>query len=118
MPSFRPSGAQDGDAFQVLFPMLDMLNHKAFADMRWTREPLGLCFSTTEDLRAGDTVWNDYGDKSNEERMKCPIILFLFLLSFFFELYVFLIYPTFFPFAKPGMVSCSRLSVAPKARVN
>ncbi|KAI9814626.1 MAG: hypothetical protein M1827_003182 [Pycnora praestabilis] len=53
--------------FPVLFPLIDILNHRPKAKVSWEtgREFMGLVIG--EELHSGDLVWNNYGPKSNEE---------------------------------------------------
>ena len=56
------------DSFQVLFPLLDLLNHRPRTNISWTRYGSHLALEPLEDLKPGQPVWNNYGAKGNEER--------------------------------------------------
>ncbi|KAG0679050.1 hypothetical protein C6P43_004915 [Kluyveromyces marxianus] len=50
-----------------LLPIVDLLNHKPSADVKWKEEAAFITFSSSESLKAEDELFNNYGDKSNEE---------------------------------------------------
>ncbi|SCU77329.1 LAME_0A00716g1_1 [Lachancea meyersii CBS 8951] len=52
-----------------LFPIVDLLNHANGKIVSWREDPdnNAVNFSTGEKLAAGDELFNNYGDKSNEE---------------------------------------------------
>ncbi|CAO3643652.1 unnamed protein product [Cunninghamella blakesleeana] len=58
-------------ASEVLFPLLDSLNHKPNIKITWYREgdPENgtLSFITGQSFNAGEQLYNNYGPKSNEE---------------------------------------------------
>ncbi|KAI8854943.1 hypothetical protein BC829DRAFT_105535 [Chytridium lagenaria] len=50
-----------------LYPVLDMLNHQRGRKIEWNSlvKP-GIAFITVDAFQKGDTVWNNYGPKGNE----------------------------------------------------
>lgn len=50
-----------------LYPVVDLLNHKNDTQVKWTFEQDNVCFRTSETLKEGDEVSNNYGEKSSEE---------------------------------------------------
>lgn len=52
-----------------LFPIVDLLNHRNNTKVEWAADykASALTFSTKETLNEGDELFNNYGDKSNEE---------------------------------------------------
>ncbi|SCW00899.1 LAFE_0D00584g1_1 [Lachancea fermentati] len=52
-----------------LFPIVDLLNHGNGKKVKWlySKEKDSVAFSTSEKLNAKDELFNNYGDKSNEE---------------------------------------------------
>ncbi|QLL30371.1 hypothetical protein HG536_0A01880 [Torulaspora globosa] len=54
-----------------LYPVVDLLNHKNDTQVKWTFEHEKVCFITSETLKEGDEVFNNYGDKSNEDLLLC-----------------------------------------------
>ena len=67
-PAIAASESKE-DSCPVLFPMLDIPNHKPMAPIEWIPGTDALGFTITEDVRQSEEVWNDYGRKSNEECM-------------------------------------------------
>ncbi|KAL1932934.1 hypothetical protein VTP01DRAFT_8612 [Rhizomucor pusillus] len=65
-PSFT-----ENDDFEVLFPLLDALNHRPNTKITWERrgDPINgtLAFITGQEYKAGEQLYNNYGPKSNEE---------------------------------------------------
>ncbi|KAI7866154.1 hypothetical protein BDF14DRAFT_1816675, partial [Spinellus fusiger] len=59
------------DPSEVLFPLVDALNHKPNTKITWERhgvDPTGmLSFVSGQHYEAGEEVFNNYGPKSNEE---------------------------------------------------
>lgn len=51
----------------LLYPVVDLLNHKNDAQVKWTFEHDKACFISSESLKEGDEVFNNYGDKSSED---------------------------------------------------
>ncbi|QLQ77937.1 hypothetical protein HG537_0A01840 [Torulaspora globosa] len=50
-----------------LYPVVDLLNHKNDTQVKWIFEHENVCFITSEKLKKGDQVFNNYGDKSSED---------------------------------------------------
>lgn len=50
-----------------LYPLVDLLNHKNDAKVKWTLTGDKVSFTSQETLKEGDEIFNNYGDKSNEE---------------------------------------------------
>lgn len=50
-----------------LYPIVDLLNHKNDTKVKWTFQDGQMCFVTEESLKSGDELFNNYGDKSNED---------------------------------------------------
>ncbi|GCF00362.1 hypothetical protein ZYGM_002991 [Zygosaccharomyces mellis] len=50
-----------------LYPIVDFLNHKNDAKVRWSFQDGKMCFISQESLKSGEELFNNYGDKSNEE---------------------------------------------------
>lgn len=50
-----------------LYPIVDFLNHKNDAKVRWSFQNGKMCFISQESLKSGEELFNNYGDKSNEE---------------------------------------------------
>ncbi|KAJ3205812.1 hypothetical protein HDU67_008626, partial [Dinochytrium kinnereticum] len=71
----KPESAEvESDAFTsnrvaelCLYPVLDMLNHQRGKKIEWNSimKP-GISFITVEAIKSGETVWNNYGPKGNE----------------------------------------------------
>jgi hypothetical protein len=52
----------------IMLPLMDVLNHKPMADVDWMSSEAGVAFHVGKDarqLRAGDEVFNNYGNKGN-----------------------------------------------------
>lgn len=49
-----------------LYPVVDLLNHKNNTKVKWTFEQEQVRFETSEILKEGDEIYNNYGDKSSE----------------------------------------------------
>ena len=61
-------GGTDANAPGCLLPLFDMLNHKRSQPLTWVGSPDGgVCFHTDVRLDAGSEVFNNYGDRPNEE---------------------------------------------------
>ncbi|KAI8378001.1 uncharacterized protein BYT42DRAFT_496807 [Radiomyces spectabilis] len=62
---------QHTEGSEVLFPLLDALNHKPNTKITWVRsgdEETGtLTFVSGQQVAAGEQMYNNYGPKSNEE---------------------------------------------------
>lgn len=50
-----------------LYPIVDLLNHKNGVNVKWVAQNDQVCFITQEVLKKGDEIFNNYGDKSNED---------------------------------------------------
>lgn len=50
-----------------LYPIVDLLNHKNGENVKWVFQNDQVCFITQEVLKIGDEIFNNYGDKSNED---------------------------------------------------
>lgn len=50
-----------------LYPVVDFLNHKNDVKVRWSFQNGKECFFSQESLKSGEELFNNYGDKSNEE---------------------------------------------------
>lgn len=50
-----------------LYPLVDLLNHKNDTKVKWTFANDKVSFVSQETLKEGDEVYNNYGDKSNED---------------------------------------------------
>ncbi|KAI8645189.1 hypothetical protein BD408DRAFT_450306 [Parasitella parasitica] len=59
------------DSSEVLFPLVDALNHKPNTKITWSRdgdaETGSLSFVAGQVIDTGDEIFNNYGPKSNEE---------------------------------------------------
>lgn len=53
--------------FPVLFPVSDLLNHSPKAKMTWCKERTCLTFILEEPVMPGKRLYNNYGQKSNEQ---------------------------------------------------
>ncbi|KAG1434641.1 hypothetical protein G6F57_021492 [Rhizopus arrhizus] len=64
-----PSSTEESE---VLFPLVDALNHKPNTKITWSRsgdsETGSLTFVAGQEYQVGDEIFNNYGPKSNEER--------------------------------------------------
>ncbi|KAI9838311.1 MAG: hypothetical protein M1819_005579 [Sarea resinae] len=56
------------ETFPVLFPLVDMLDHRGTAKIGWRTSEKELTLCTEEEVGAGGRIYNNYGPKSNEER--------------------------------------------------
>ena len=54
--------------FPVLLPLVDLINHDVSAQVTWERSSSALHFVLGQNLKRGEHVWNNYGNKGNEER--------------------------------------------------
>lgn len=52
----------------VLIPGIDLLNHRPSAKVTWQWTSISCRLVTNENLVDGTQIWNNYGQKSNEER--------------------------------------------------
>lgn len=59
------ANANLNDAF--LFPVVDLLNHRNGTKVTWKYQDDFVQFTTFEKIKAGDELFNNYGDKTNEE---------------------------------------------------
>lgn len=50
-----------------LYPIVDLLNHNNDTKVKWYSENGQMCFVTQERLQSGDELFNNYGNKSNED---------------------------------------------------
>ncbi|KAI9700045.1 MAG: hypothetical protein M1836_002579 [Candelina mexicana] len=55
------------NSFPVLYPLADTVNHKPEAKISWHTGPTELGLVIEDSLAPGDILWNNYGQKSNEE---------------------------------------------------
>lgn len=62
--SHVPPGWKD---FSVLFPGIDLANHKASARVDWAYDPGRFTLSSVDAIDAGSQIYNNYGPKSNAE---------------------------------------------------
>ncbi|GAB7363780.1 hypothetical protein MBLNU230_g4348t1 [Neophaeotheca triangularis] len=53
--------------FPVLFPVLDVPNHRNNAHVDWSFDPGRFSLSTNQSLEPGNEVYNNYGAKGNDE---------------------------------------------------
>ncbi|KAI8340519.1 hypothetical protein BC941DRAFT_222159 [Chlamydoabsidia padenii] len=64
--------AYSNPSSEVLFPLVDSLNHRPNTKITWSRsgdaETGSLTFVAGQSFPAGEQVFNNYGPKSNEER--------------------------------------------------
>ena len=56
------------DSFAVLYPVIDILNHRPAFNIQWIPGKTHLSLAAGAPLEPGQAVWNNYGPKSNEER--------------------------------------------------
>lgn len=64
--STDPVNYQQEDS-AILLPVIDLLNHSPAAKVVWSVENDKFVFSTNSPLKAGDQLFNNYGQKGNEE---------------------------------------------------
>ncbi|EDO14720.1 hypothetical protein Kpol_311p5 [Vanderwaltozyma polyspora DSM 70294] len=50
-----------------LFPVVDLLNHKNDTNVRWNYRDGNISFNALDTIRENEEVFNNYGDKTNEE---------------------------------------------------
>ena len=50
-----------------LYPIVDLLNHNNDTKVKWYSENGQMCFVTQETLKSGNELFNNYGNKSNED---------------------------------------------------
>ncbi|KAI9717145.1 MAG: hypothetical protein M1812_004893 [Candelaria pacifica] len=55
------------NSFPVLYPLADTVNHRPEAKISWHTGPEELGLVIEDSLAPGDIIWNNYGQKSNEE---------------------------------------------------
>jgi hypothetical protein len=60
------TSAEDLD-FPVLFPVLDILNHRHDTTVDWSFDPGRFTVSLVNEVTAGAEIFNNYGPKSNDE---------------------------------------------------
>lgn len=68
MPSHIALEDSWGDTCSVLFPVLDIINHRPKAPVQWISREKDFSFQISDDFPQGSELWNDYGPKGNEER--------------------------------------------------
>lgn len=61
-------GAKTGSK-PALLPILDMLNHKPYTKITWQPGQNDIGFTGEELLENGTEVFNNYGPKSNQQRL-------------------------------------------------
>lgn len=71
------------DSLPALFPLIDSVNHQPLTKITWQPGDHTLSAVSGETISPGGEVCNNYGPKSNEERMSSPSI-HTYTISFFF----------------------------------
>lgn len=75
--STKPYPEEPSDALEpgspVLIPGIDLLNHRPTAKVTWQWTSTNCRLVTNAHLEPGTQIWNNYGQKSNEERKNKPM---------------------------------------------
>lgn len=56
------------ESFALLYPVLDLFNHRFGAKVFWNVNHGDFEISTTDPVKAGNEVFNNYAPKGNQER--------------------------------------------------
>ncbi|KAI9806120.1 MAG: hypothetical protein M1833_004527 [Piccolia ochrophora] len=72
VPIDKDNGARNfpDENFSVLFPILDILNHRPGSKITWKPAEENLSLAVCDTLQPGEAIWNNYGPKSNESLLQ------------------------------------------------